>query len=1108
MKRCPIKNSFWRELTDKIGENLSWRLYAEFGESYDKAPSIDDFLSNLSKTELGKVVLNEDMSKINSVISNQIKSLENQIIILAKSSNSTNETYNQNEINRIKKTIADTIKRKEGLELSKAVNRLIEGAKEDLEQMFDYVSNKANRKNSNFISRLLNYKTFIEDHNKIAIPELGYGKKVIITNINEVSNLINNLKKEIYNELENEVESNVKDRTTNKKLIDNPEELKSILKETTDINIWDLNLLDIFTTPDALIANFGKIFREKQQILFKRNDSFTKKLTAAGNKLARLNNNKIDHSFMIDGGNYVKRDNKALRDKNVEITNKGKNKDGVPLEFYKISDPTTADPKQIQHNIELAKVKQEIREWKSTEVFDEEGNPSDGENYRYTEEFKNERANFEEPSFNGRLWEWVKKESVSDEAYAKYKSIYYGDPVALWIAARDSDGNPTGGVYLREVSFVKGDFVEVTDKWVSEKFKALQEDNSAYGKAKREFYDVFVDIMENGALQKIGTAQRRRMIGRLPVVRSSTLDQYTNNGEGFFKVFSRSIRNYFKPDSYTSARVLDENGFSGQDIPIFYVSNLKDQAKIDKLIEERKNLSAADLDFKSKFDALSNQIAQETKRLDEGELETDLVKSLTKFMAMAENFEVKKELESTALAFKTVIESRNYLKGNGEKVVGVSSNVAKRFNNFMNFQLYQSNEQDNSLVATVAKKLQVITSLQGVAFAPLGWVNNYALGRIQQKIEALSNQYVTNKSYNDAGVEYRNEYLPNIVKELTPVGEGPYKSHKSYSKYSAFVKNFNFMSNHFESGGLNSLAFSGTQGGEFANISRLGIAFIKDYKVKDSSGKDISLYDAYNFDVNTGEIELKKGIKFPDREKFDLVNKIQQVASIIHGKYTEEEKNVLQNHWLGQLGFQYHKWIVPAYKARFAGRGQYANEATGVENEGRWLSTWNFLVRSKEFSGNFKLAYAQADEIEKVNLVKTAYELAFFVSSYAAYGIFKHIKDELPEDDENLRVFVGFFESQSKKQAGELSSFLNPYEYVRLGKNPLPIIKTVESGLELMANGLALPYQMASDSPGAYYSSGKNKGSLKFLVNATNFTPGFRQITRLNDLAEEQDFFK
>jgi hypothetical protein len=1102
-QRCPLTNTpFWRELSSQVGEDKAWRLFAEWGQKFDEVATVDELL----KAPFSKPILEENSDKILSVIDNQIKALENQINKLRRSKNNSNSSYNQSKINDIQKTIKETLERKESLEYSRSVSALVNGALSDLQEMDEFVSDKSNRANPNYIARLHQYKAFIEDHSKIAIPSYSYGRKIFINNANEASSLITKLTREIREELENHVLENVADRTSNKKLIENPEELAGLMKEATDISWIDANLLDIHTTPDTLIANFGKIFKEKLQIVFKRTDEFTKKLTAAGNKLAKLNGGKIDHSFMIDGGNYIKQQSKEYISRNNEIVNQGKNKDGSPMEYYKIIDPTKASKGQLEHNMRLQAIKQEIREWKAAETISEEGQVSDGENHKYTDSFKEARNQFEELVDTGTFWKWVKKEGVDEEAYAKYRSDYYQEPVAMWVAARDENG-PTGAVYLVTQSFVKNEFTEVTSKWENEKFKTLQTDNTPYGNAKREFYNLFVDEFENGSLSKLGISQKRRMIGRLPVVKAANIDQLSNKGENFFKVTARAVRNYFVPDTYTSARLTDGNGFTAQDIPIFYVGGLKDQAKIEKLLEERRTLSVADPEYKTKFEELSNQIAQETKRLDEGALETDLVKSLIKFRAMAENFEVQKELEATALAFKSVIDSRTYIKG-GEKIAGVASNTAKRFNNFLNFQLYQSNEQDNSVIATVAKKLQQLTSLQGVAFAPLSSVNNYVLGRLSQKIEAVSGQYVTPKSYNEAGREYHTQYMPNIVKEFIKEGDGPYKDTRSHSKYSALVKKFNFMANFHETGGLNTLAFGLSQGGEFANITRLGIAYIRDYKVKNSSGEEMSLYDAFDYDPNTGEVTLKKGVKFTDREQFDLANKIQQVAGLIHGKYSADEKSVLQNYWVGQLAFQFKKWIVPNYKARFASRGSYANEATGVENEGRWLSAWNFLVRIKQFNGDFKLAYSQADAIEKANLLKTQYEIGFFIMSFVAYSVFKHIKDGLPEDDENLRALLGLVESQSKRQAAELSAFVNPQEYLRVIKNPLPITKTIDQGLEIIANGVALPFQMSSDSPGAYFNSGKNKDQLKFLVNVKNFAPGFRQVGRINDLSEEQDWFK
>jgi hypothetical protein len=1104
MTRCPfIKSPFWQELVSKVGENSAYRLFAEFGKRFDEIATVDELIAS----NLGQTTLKEDSAKILSVIDKQIASLNNQINTLRRGKTVENSSYNQAKINERQKTLRDTLARKESLEYSRSVAALVDGALADLEEMDTFISNKANRNNPQFIARLLQYQNFIQDHAKIALPEFSYGRKVFLEHANEASRLISKITRDINYELETYVKNQVADRTSNKKLIESPEELDKLMQETTDLGLGDTYLEDIHSSKDTLLSNFGKIWREAQQIIFKNTESFNKRFMAAGNKLAKFNGGKADYSFMIDGSNYVTRSSNAYKEEDARIVNLGKDENGIPLEYFKIIDPKNADPKQITHNLKVQAIKTQIREWKSAEIINEEtGEVVDGENHRYNEEFKEARNNFEELSYNGKFWAWVIKENVDPEAYAKFRNQYYQEPVSIWVGARDENG-PTGAVYLRTISFPKNEFVEVTDKHVNPKYRALQEDKTPVGKARKEFYDLFVNEFENGQLSKIPSAQKRRMIGRLPVVAANNINQFTNKGEGFFKVAARAVREYVTPDAFTSGRVLDAQGFASRDIPLFYTSTLKDQAKIDKLVAERDQLNRTDPDFKSKYEELSNRIGVESKRLEVGALETDLVESMIKFNAMSENYSIVKQLESTALAFKDVIESRTYIKGkNKEKVVGASSNTAKSFNNFLNYIMYEDTTNEATLIATAAQRLQQLTSIKGLALAPFSSANNYILGRIQQKIEAVANRFVSPANYASARMEFTKSYLPNLFKELQVSGEGVYKEHRPYSKFSALVKEFNFISGKHESANLNSWLFALQNGGEYSNQAPFGVAIIKDTIVKDADGKDISLYDAYDYSEATGELTLKKGVKFSQRQQNDLSNLIKERLSYIHGKYSKDENTILQSHWLGKLAMQFHRYIYPNFKSRFKER--YHDEASGQELEGRYLTVLAFIKDVKTFGLDFRANFNSQDELGKANLVKSLYELGFFMGSFALYGMFKHLKDSIDEDDENLRAFVGFFESQTKRQASELAAFLSPYEYIKLAKNPLPVIKTVENGLDLISSGIQLPFQLATDSPGAYYTSGIHKNELKFMKNAIDVIPGLRVINQVGNLSQEQDYFK
>ena len=83
-----------------------------------------------------------------------------------------------------------------------------------------------------------------------------------------------------------------------------------------------------------------------------------------------------------------------------------------------------------------------------------------------------------------------------------------------------------------------------------------------------------------------------------------------------------------------------------------------------------------------------------------------------------------------------------------------------------------------------------------------------------------------------------------------------------------------------------------------------------------------------------------EGFEESDKERHDLTNYILEVNKQIHGNYAFEDRMVIQEHWLGQLAAQFHKWIYPAYKARFKKR--YIDENLGAV-EGRYVTVMNFL---------------------------------------------------------------------------------------------------------------------------------------------------------------------
>ena len=60
----------------------------------------------------------------------------------------------------------------------------------------------------------------------------------------------------------------------------------------------------------------------------------------------------------------------------------------------------------------------------------------------------------------------------------------------------------------------------------------------------------------------------------------------------------------------------------------------------------------------------------------------------------------------------------------------------------------------------------------------------------------------------------------------------------------------------------------------------------------------------------------------------------------VHGNYAREDRMVIQNNFLGILIAQFHKWVMPAFRARF--QHQYYDQNLGWL-EGRYLSFYKFI---------------------------------------------------------------------------------------------------------------------------------------------------------------------
>ena len=622
---------------------------------------------------------------------------------------------------------------------------------------------------------------------------------------------------------------------------------------------------------------------------------------------------------------------------------------------------------------------------------------------------------------------------------------------------------------------------------------------------------------------------------------------------------TRGMKNFFQKTSTLDKVIIDENGDMVDTLPLFYVGNTRSEAILKKIDEEINQLTIDFNNNKideTKFKDKKAELLGTRRRLQSQpsleELSLDMTDNLLRFSAMAENYEVMGEIEDTLLAMMKVLKNRSYNPSTSEKVVtnvkgkikqvglgkerASESNIVKRAKKWMNMVYYDNDQKTRGFADKVSSGLIQLSSLTYVGFNVFGNINNYAVGRINNAIEMFGGRYFDPKAYARAEVEFNKRALPDIIKKMGDsstwagiTGQGKYKDYIPGSKYEALVDLYRMMDEKADIREQNrakgkeskirtamSWGYLLQDGAEYNVQTKIGISVLMSKQIRNDKGEEMSLYDAYQYNSKTGELTLKEGfnklvdnkpgveatvdtptVEFTDKQRFDIRNYIREINKQIHGNYAREDRVILQQHWLGNLAMQFHKWVAPAIKARF--RPEYFDENLGWV-EGRYRSFASFAAYF------FKNVAKQKDVVKKYKDMKgdkaltaisgakrTAAELSFMMASFMMASILDSLFDD---DDDDKSVMAKRFENalvyQMRRQARELMFFiplLGFNEQYMMAKSPVSATRTVGELGEAVLQSVYHPFAMIADAGNPnynilkdkdyYYQRGNRKGQSK-----------------------------
>ena len=835
-------------------------------------------------------------------------------------------------------------------EQSKVYSALLSDALKSIREFTAYISDPNNVSKPEFISYVLNFNRFISSYETLygisGSKDLNATQKSLVLNLQiEVNKLIGGSKLSsgreglVNDAIFNFVKEVVRNRSNKKFGVEGSgfteQDLIDELTVGNDIGTGDLLTRDLATSTSTLLAVIDKIYKEQKQILLDKIAYRENILTAKANKLFELDgrsrNQIYDYMLEQDSegkfkGTYVKEIGELYTQKQFELRQSLIDVNGHYYQYRDVTDLLTATQEDIDYNIDLALKKRANSSFWRAERSDNNGNRIDGEYHRYTDAFLEERRKWQVWVNNDDYGRWIRKRGVSDAGYAQWELKYF-DNTRYDKAESNVEGDPTGVVEKKVKGFFPKVKYRVANSFTvnedgtqgqdmrSVKYKAIFDPSNvdALSIARREFYEIYIQYYEKELLRKLPDNTREQMLGKVPLVRETLLDDLKNKSGMFTKMWSngvRSIKNLVTETATQKTVLLDENGNFINSMPVGFTGNPRvdgaleaAEAELTDLQNVYKKGKMGGEKYRAESALISGRIAKLRIQPSLGEVSTDLGISLLKFSAMAEHYEVMGQVEDTFAAILRVIENKEFrpsdtstsLVGRATtgalKKVGFTkeasgdSNTLKRARKYMSMVYYDNELASQGFFDKFANLLISQSSLAYVAFNPFGNFNNYLMGRINNNIEMLGSRFFTKKSYFRASKEYNIVALPAIIQRtgtgladmtdiatlgLLGISRSDYDPDKPNNKYEAFVEWGRMMddstdiresSRKNDTRGLwerfKAWGYLLQDAAEYNVQTKVGIAMSMDTNVLDEdTGETMSLYDAMNFNGKTHDLTL------------------------------------------------------------------------------------------------------------------------------------------------------------------------------------------------------------------------------------------------------------
>lgn len=463
---------------------------------------------------------------------------------------------------------------------------------------------------------------------------------------------------------------------------------------------------------------------------------------------------------------------------------------------------------------------------------------------------------------------------------------------------------------------------------------------------------------------------------------------------------------------YTTLRDFEDNEI--RMLPIFYTSLRKGEKESDVSMDAVSTLSAYAA-MATEFDEMSTIVSML-------EVSRSYIKDSDGFMATRGSKGVEEPIGNGTL---------------NQPLRVKNSNTVKKLDNWFESNVYHRYMKDEGTIgnsniskAKTANAVNAYSAMMQMSFNLLSGISNVATGMVQMRIESVAGQFFKRKDVVWADSKFAKE----LVEYTGDVG-----SRVKTSWLSLMNEKFNVMQDYeqdaanrdYDKKWYNRLFSMDTTFflqhiGEFwmQNRTFLSLIHSENEELINSTGKKVKIADAYTKQLinpnnvkDGAKIVLKSGLKYKDgrtiiteqeleerakrqnkpvtskellkdneMSEYEFVNKISRKSAAInndmHGIYNKEDMNAFQRLAIGRMVMMYRKWIKPSLNRRF--KKGYYNYDLESYREGYYRSAFVFMKRLKEDLVKHQLfeggAWNSLNDVQKSNVMKALYEVAFFVA--------------------------------------------------------------------------------------------------------------------------------